>query len=216
MTDLAAGLIAWLVVYTYPVVGLTVLVSALGLPLPSTAVVLAAAGLAADGDPDPVVLAPVIFAAAVLGDLASYGLARWGGTAVVHRHGHRIGMTAERVAALEHRFERWGGWLVVATRCVLTGLALPTNILAGAGGYPARRFAAFAMLGEGIWTGGLMSLGWWYGSNWVALLEYVSDAATVLTALAIAGALGFTLVRLLRSNGTRAPVPAGRDDEPAP
>jgi membrane-associated protein len=199
VSDLAAALLAWLVVYSYPVVGLTVLVAAVGAPLPSTAVVLAAGGIAADGDPDPLILTAVIVVAAVSGDLLSYGLARWGGGAVLDRLGPGVGLTPDRLEPLERRFDRWGGLLVVATRCLLTGLALPTNLVAGAAGYPVRRFLGYAILGEAIWATGLISLGWWYGSNWVALLDYLDDAFTALTALAAAALLAIVLVRLLRS-----------------
>jgi membrane-associated protein len=202
VSDVAAALLAWLVLYSYPVVGLTVLVAAIGVPLPSTMVVLAAAGIAADGDPDPLLLSAVILLAAVAGDLLSYGIARWGGVAALERLGPLVGLTLARVELLERRFERWGGLLVVATRCLLTGLAVPMNVIAGAGGYPVRRFLAYAILGEAIWTGGLMTLGWWYGSNWVALVDYVNDAFTTLTALAAAALLAIVFVRLLRSKTT--------------
>ena len=208
MNDLAAALLAWLLIYSYPVVGLTVLVAAVGVPLPSTVVILAAGAMAADGDPNPYALVAVIVLAAVAGDLVSYGMARWGGGAVLDRMGPRVGLTPERIEPLERRFERWGGLLVVATRCVLTGLALPTNLIAGAGGYPLRRFLGYAILGESIWAGGLMGLGWWYGANWVALLDYLNDAFTALTALVLAGVLGFVLVRLLRSKPADDPTSA--------
>ena len=204
MNDLAATLLAWLVEYSYPVVAVAVLVAAVGVPLPTTVVVLAAGAMAADGDPNPYALAVVVVAAAVAGDLVSFLIARRGGEVVLDRLGPRVGLTPERIAPLERRFERWGGLLVVATRCVLTGLALPTNLVAGAGGYPLRQFAAYALVGESIWAAGLMGLGWWYGANWVALLDYLSDAFTALTALAVAGALGYILVKLLRSKPTPA------------
>ena len=204
MNDLAAALLAWLLVYSYPVVGLTVLVAATGAPLPSTVVVLAAGAMAADGDPNPYALAVTIVLAALAGDVLSFLIARRGGGAVLTRLGPRVGLTPERVVPLERRFERWGGLLVVATRCVLTGLALPTNLVAGTGGYPLRHFAAYALVGESIWAGGLMGLGWWYGANWVALLDYLNDAFTALTALVVAGALGYVLIRLLRAKPEEA------------
>ncbi|MDP8924151.1 MAG: DedA family protein [Chloroflexota bacterium] len=204
MSDIAASLLAWLIVYSYPVVGVTVLVSAVGVPLPSTVVVLAAGALTADGDPNPYALVAVVTLAAVAGDMVSYGIARWGGCIVIDRFGPRVGLTAERIAPLERRFERWGGLLVVATRCVLTGLALPTNLIAGVGGYPSRYFLTYALIGELIWASGLTGLGWWYGANWVALLDYLNDAFVALTALAVAGVLGYLLIRLARPK-----VPAG-------
>ena len=199
MSGIAATLLAWLLVYSYPVVGATVLVAAVGVPLPSTVVVLAAGALASDGDPNPFALFAVVMLAAVTGDLASFTIARRGGGAVLDRLGPRVGLTPERIEPLERRFERWGGLLVVATRCVLTGLALPTNLIAGAGGYPLRYFLGYALVGEAIWAAGLMGLGWWYGANWVALLDYLEDAFTTLTALVVAGGLGYALFRLVRS-----------------
>jgi len=204
VSDIAAALLAWLVVYSYPVVGLTVLVAAVGVPLPTTVVVLAAGALASDGDPNPYALFAVILLAAVSGDLLSFTIARRGGCLVIERFGPRVGLTQDRIAPLERRFERWGGLLVLATRCVLTGLALPTNLVAGAGGYPLRAFVGYALVGESIWAAGLMGLGWWYGANWVALLDYLEDAFTAITALVVAGGLGYVLLRLLRSKPTPA------------
>jgi membrane-associated protein len=164
--------------------------------------ILAAGALAADGDPSPYGLIAVIVLAAVVGDALSYVLARVGGGAALDRWGPRMGLTAERIAPLERRFERWGGLLVVATRCVLTGLALPTNLVAGAARYPLRSFLGYALVGESIWAGGLTGLGWWYGANWVALLEYLNDAFAALTALAVAAVIAIVLIRLLRASST--------------
>jgi membrane-associated protein len=199
VSSLAATLLAWLELYTYPVAALTVLIGALGVPLPTTIVVLAAGAISTDGDPNPFALFAVILVAAVVGDISSYCLARWAGHLTVHRFGQRVGLTPEVLGSVERRFQRWGGLLVVITRCLLTGMALPTNLVAGAGGYPAARFVIFAVAGEAIWSGMLVELGWLYGANWVSLLDYLENATTALTGLAVAGAIGYALVRLLRA-----------------
>ena len=199
MSEVATALIAWLAVYTYPVAGLTVLVGSVGVPLPSTVVVLAAGSFTTDGDPDFWLLFGVVLAAAVLGDVTSYSLGRWAGHVVVDRVGARVGLTRARIDAAARRFERWGGLLVLVTRCLLTGLALPTNLAAGASAYPLPRFLAWAVVGEAIWTGQLLGLGWLFGPGWVSLLDYLDDAVTALTALTVAAGLIWVLVRLLRA-----------------
>jgi membrane protein DedA with SNARE-associated domain len=103
------------------------------------------------------------------------------------------------MASVERQFGRWGGLLVVVTRCLLTGLALPTNLVAAGSGYSLTRFVMFAAIGETIWAAGLLWLGWLYGSNWVALIDYLDDAASALTGLAVSGVLAFVLYRLLRA-----------------
>jgi membrane protein DedA with SNARE-associated domain len=206
VSDLATMLVAWLAVNTYPVAALTVLVGAIGVPLPSAVIVLAAGSISTttDGDPELSVLFGVILVAAVVGDIVSYSLGRWGSQLVLGRVGARIGLTPERIAAAEHRFERWGGLLVVVTRCLLTGLALPTNLAAGASGYPLVRFFGYAVFGEALWTGGYLGLGWLFGPGWVSLLDYLDDAVTVLTTLAVAIVLVLVLVHLLRSTPTQS------------
>jgi membrane protein DedA with SNARE-associated domain len=205
VSDLATVLVAWLAVNTYPVAALTVLIGAIGVPLPSAVIVLAAGSISTtDGDPDLGVLFGVILVAAVVGDVVSYSLGRWGGDLVLGRIGAQIGLTPERIAAAEHRFDRWGGLLVVVTRCLLTGLALPTNLAAGASGYPLVRFFGYAVLGETLWTGGFLGLGWLFGPGWVSLLDYLDDAVTVLTTLAVAIVLVVVLVRLLRPSPTES------------
>ena len=91
MSSLAATLLAWLELYTYPVAALTVLIGALGVPLPTTIVVLGAGAITADGDPNPMGLFGIVLVAAVSGDMASYGIARWAGHVAVRRFGTRIG-----------------------------------------------------------------------------------------------------------------------------
>jgi membrane protein DedA with SNARE-associated domain len=198
VSDLATALIAWLAIYTYPVAALTVLVGSIGVPLPSAMVVLAAGSISTDGDPDVWLLFGIILTAAVLGDIASYSLGRWASHLVVDRFGSRIGLTRERIEAAERRFERWGGLAVLVTRFLLTGFALPTNLAAGAGTYPLAQFVAYTVVGEAIWTGQFLALGWLFGPSWVSLLDYLDDAVTVLTALALAVGLVVVLVRLLR------------------
>ncbi|MFN8633159.1 MAG: DedA family protein [Chloroflexota bacterium] len=198
MSSLATSLVAWLSVYTYPVAALTVLVGSLGVPLPSAVVVLAAGSFTTDGDPDPFTLFGIILVAAVVGDFGSYSVGRWAGHLVLGRLGAKVGLTRERVLAAEHRFERWGGLAVLVTRFLLTGLALPINLVAGGSTYPAARFLIWAVLGEAIWTGELLALGWMFGTNWVSLLDYLDDVVMLLTMLAIAAGLVYALVRLLR------------------
>lgn len=198
MNEIASALVAWLAVYTYPVAGLTVLVGSIGVPLPSTVVVLAAGSISTDGDPDFWMLFGVILVAAVLGDVTSYSLGRWTSHVVLGPVGARVGLTAARIEAVERSFERWGGLLILVSRCLLTGLALPTNLVAGASTYPMARFVAYVVVGEAIWTGQLLTLGWLFGPSWVSLLDYLDDAVMVLTMLALAIVLGIVLVRLLR------------------
>jgi membrane protein DedA with SNARE-associated domain len=203
VTELATALVDWLAVYTYPVATLTVLIGHIGVPFPASAVVIAAGSFAADGEDSPslLVLFTLVLTAAVTGDLVGYSLGRWAGLIVLGRWGAQLGITTARLEGAERRLERWGDLAVFLTRFLLTGLTVPTNLVAGASSYPLARFLAFAIPGSAIWTGQFLALGWWLGPNWVWLLDYLGDAAIVLTTLTVAAVLIFILVRQL---GTRA------------
>ena len=59
MSDLSsATLLSWLVDYSYPIVGLTVLVAAIGVPLPSTVLIPAAGAMAATATRAPTASSP--------------------------------------------------------------------------------------------------------------------------------------------------------------
>jgi membrane protein DedA with SNARE-associated domain len=202
--DVATALLAWLVLYTYPVAALTVLIGALGAPLPSAVIVLASGSITTDGDPDFWTLFGIILVAAVIGDMASYCMGRSAGHLLFGRWGAKIGVTPARLSTVEKKLERWGGLLVIVTRFLLTGLAVPTNLVAGASTYPFSRFFLFAVIGEAIWVGQLLALGWYFGPGWVSLLDYMDDIVMVLTMLAVAVILVMVLMRLLRPTPTPA------------
>lgn len=206
MTDLTTTLVDWLAVHTYLVATLTVLIGHIGVPFPASAVVIAAGAFAADGEDSPslLVLFILVLTAAVVGDLVGYSLGRWAGQIVFGRWGARLGATAARVEAAERRLERWGDLAVFLTRFLLTGLTVPTNLVAGATSYPLARFLAFGIPGSAIWTGQFLALGWWLGPNWVWFLDYLGDTALVLTALAVAAVLIVILVRQLRTRAAPA------------
>ena len=55
------------------------------------------------------------------------------------------------------------------------------------------------VLGQGIWATGLVSIGFWYGSNWRLVAEYLDGAFTPLTSLPVATVLALLLVGFFRS-----------------
>ncbi len=197
-------LLTWLLVYGYPVLFLTVLLGSLGVPLPVSLLVLAAGGFVADGDMDLMVVLLVVFGSAVMGDCIVYGAARWAGQEAVERHGSRIGLGAERLAAVRARFGTWLGLAIFMTRWLLTPLALPTSLVAGVSRYPLAQFATYVVVGELIWSSVYVSIGYVFGQSWQSISETVQDSAVLLAGLAITAiALGLLYV-VLRGQRTAA------------
>jgi membrane protein DedA with SNARE-associated domain len=129
-----------------------VALQALGLPLPGTTALIAAAVYAATGHGLPI--AGVIAAGALgalVGTAAGFGLGRWGGEGLLLRVGTRLRQSPARVQQLRHGFAAHGAvWLFVGR--FVTGLRNLTGLLAGASGMPLRRFFPISAAAAVTWA----------------------------------------------------------------
>lgn len=164
---------------------LAIFVGALGLPLPGTALLLAAGALARGGLVNAPVAAVMAVSAAVLGDGTSYLLARFGFKPVL---GRLEGNAAWRRA--EQAIERWGVFAILLSRFLVTPLALPTNLIVGGDRYPFVRFISLCLAGETVWVILFGGLGYLFAESWRAIGGFAGDLGLWLTGAAVA-AVGF-------------------------
>jgi membrane protein DedA with SNARE-associated domain len=143
-------------------------VESFGIPAPGQSILIVAAALTSSGGLDLVAVAVVAFAAATLGDNASYAVGRYGGRALVARFGRYVGMTEGRVARWSGRFSRHGAKLVVLARFV-DGLRQSNGVIAGMAGMTWRRFALLNCTGALLWVALWASVGWILGRHAGAL-----------------------------------------------
>ena len=208
MTDFSELVLTGLRTYGEWALGAATLVSALGLPLPATMLLLAAGAFMREG-----VLnwqAGVILAAlgAVLGDSASYLLGRYGGAMVVRR-----AQTAGTWHQAQGIFERWGGLTVFLTRFLLTPLALPVNLIAGGAHYTLWRFLGSVVSGELLWVLIFSGLGYAFADRWEALSTLVGDLSAVLVGVALLLIGGYLLRRFWPGRQKLAGAAPGDDQQ---
>jgi membrane protein DedA with SNARE-associated domain len=153
------------------VLGLALLLGALGLPMPVPLLGLAAGAFARQGLIDWRTLSVLGLMGAALGDSVSYGIGRFAG-GWVQRHFGRFLAAAWQKAG--DRFEQHGALAVYVTRFLLIPLAVPTNLIAGSSGYDFRRFLAHAVAGDASWIALYCGLGYIYGSRWQVISQLVS------------------------------------------
>lgn len=164
---------------------LAVFIGALGLPIPSTALLLAAGALARVGLVNVPVVAVLAVSVATVGDAASYGLARVGFAPFLSRlEGNAAWRRAERA------FGRRGVFAILLSRFLLTPLALPTNLIAAAARYPFGRYLSASLVGEAVWVVLFGGLGYLFAESWQSIGGFADDLGLWLTGAAIV-ALGF-------------------------
>lgn len=215
MTWLHDELLTLVLLYGYPVVAVVVFVGAVGMPLPSTAILLAAGAFAVEGELRLEVLIPLVAIAALAGDCVGYLVGRWIGYPALQHHGPRVGLTAVRLATVHEYFQAWAGPGVFLTRWLLTPAAPPLNLLAGATGFAAAAFVLFAGTGEILWSAAYVGLGYFFGASWSSVLDYVQDAPPVLVLLVLGLACVAAGIWLARRPARTTRPARGRTGQPA-
>lgn len=182
MSSLNDLLLTGLLNYGSILLGGTLFLAALGLPLPATMLLLAAGAFSQQGIVDVQTGSFAAITGAVSGDACSYLLGRYGW----ERLARLPGLTTLRATLAPHSrasriFSRWAGWSVLLTRFALTPLALPVNLLAGSTRYPWTHFMGMVVLGECLWVAIFLNLGRIFAQQW----ESLSQLATNITGLLV-------------------------------
>ena len=191
MTDLSELVLTNLTAYGAWVLGAATLISALGLPLPATMLLLAAGAFMRQGTLNW--QAGVFLAAlgAMVGDSVSYLLGRYA-SAVAFR---RAQTTATWYQA-QGVFQRWGGLAVFLSRFLLTPLASPVNLIAGSTHYTLWRFLGSVVSGELLWVLIFSGLGYTFADRWEALSDLMGNLSAVFMGMAVLLISGYLLRRV--------------------
>jgi len=180
--ELQALLLESLIDNTYPILAIAVLFGAIGLPMPTSMVVLAAGAFAAQG---LVGLPGVIFTTfffATLGDSTGFGFGKW---LSVNR-----GRLPVRIDSLLQfkgiGFDEHSHSIIFTSRFIFTGIGSPVNVLSGLKKTSYPTFFRYAASGELIWSLEMSLLGFFLGAHLDELYGFISDfsfAAVLLLAV---------------------------------
>lgn len=188
--DLTDFLLDSLATYGPMALGLALLVGNMGLPTPTTPLLLAGGALAREGLLDWQAAAALGFLGAILGDMFSYAVGRSGWDWAQKTLSRRRADLWNRALA---RFQRHAGMAVYLTRFVLTTLDVPVNLIAGSSHYPFGRFLTADLAGRATWFVVFGGLGYIAGSQWRAASQLV-DEYSLWLAIAILFFLGAALL----------------------
>jgi membrane protein DedA with SNARE-associated domain len=177
-----------------PVLFAAALLSCAGLPIPTSAMMLAAGAFVASGDMGlwPVVAAALV--GAVVGDQIGYFAGRFGGEPLWQRFRERPKLRPTMDRAQEELRRRALG-AVIVSRFPLSALGPWINLAAGATRVPWARFSLGVMSGDAVWVG-IYLVGGAYFADKVAALG--TSLTSVLAAVALLG-LAMVLGRILWS-----------------
>jgi len=186
-----------LLVYGYPVLGATLLLGAIGLPLPDGIAAAAAGSLAAQGRMDWLSAGAIIVAASVLGDMVGYGIGRLLGGGILERHARWFGFSPARRARAQALFQQWGLFTVFITRTFVSYLSSAASLLAGVAHYQLAQFLGVAVAGRIVWAAAYLALGYAVGSDLEAAAGFLTNLSLLLLLLTVLAGSGLIAADLV-------------------
>jgi membrane-associated protein len=172
--------------------------------LPGDSLLFAAGTLAGAGILDPLLLAGVLMAAAVLGDAANYAVGRYVGRRALDGRLGRF-VPARHLERTEAFYRRHGGKTIILARFV-PFVRTFAPFVAGLSCMDPRRFFIFNVVGAALWVGAFVAAGYFFGSvTWVR--DHLSIVVVVTVALSLAPAAVSAAVAWLRRRRNAVRVP---------
>lgn len=184
--------------YGAPLFGLILFMGALGIPVPASILLIAAGAFSQQGALDVYSTAILGLIGAVAGDAVSFGM----GFYAKHWVDRRFSGSAMWKNA-QDSFASRAGWAVYLTRFLITALAIPTNLIAGGSGFRFRSFMVYDIAGEITWITLYGGLGYWFGSEWELVSNFINNFGGLLLGVLILVAGIILAIRWSRSNATQ-------------
>ena len=173
-------LLTQMINYGAPVFGALLFLGALGVPIGASVLVIAAGAFSQQGIFNWPLMAILGLIGAIVGDAISFGIGFYARDWVEDRFGR---LAAWRNA--KKSFDARAGLAIYLTRFLITALAIPTNLIAGGSGIQFRRFMIYDSLGELTWIVLYGGLGYWFGSQWELVSDFISNFGGLIFGLII-------------------------------
>ncbi|WP_241004304.1 DedA family protein [Conexibacter sp. SYSU D00693] len=178
----------------YAVLAFLILVENLFPPIPSEVILPLAGAQVAAGDMSylPAVLTATV--GSVVGALVLYGIARFGGRAILLRWGRVLRLDHQRLDRADDWFDRHGSPIVFFGR-LIPGVRSVVSVPAGLSEMPLARFVGLTTAGSLLWNAALIGGGWALGEQWRDVSHAVEDFDLLLVGSFVVAMAAFVVWR---------------------
>jgi membrane protein DedA with SNARE-associated domain len=192
--DLQTTLLDALSTYGPLAIFVSILISAVGLPLPTSFLLIVAGSFVAQASLElwQVLIAGI--AGAVIGDHIGYGIGWWAGHEAVARIGKRMNALA-LIDKAEAMSNKWGGVSIFFSRWFVTAVGPYINFTSGIARYRPPLFTLFVVLGEALWVGIYVALGYLFSDSLSTITDALGDFTWLALGVGAIVVLGYLLLR---------------------
>lgn len=134
-------------------------------------VMLASGFLYRLGQFDLVPLYIALIAGDFVADIGWYAVGRFGAWPIINKYGKFLNITPEIIFKIEKRFKTYQNKILIISKLTMGfGFALATLIVAGLLRVDFKKYLVLNFFGGFIWTGLLLTLGYFFGNAYEALV----------------------------------------------
>ncbi|MBV7409901.1 DedA family protein [Maritimibacter sp. DP1N21-5] len=204
---MTGDLVALVPTYGLALLGAATFFSCIAVPIPASLIMLAGGAFAAGGDLDVATTFIACLAGALAGDQAGYAIGQRGAT-LIDRIEARYPARAVVLARARTFTAKWGAPGVFLSRWLVSPLGPYVNLLSGASRTHWRVFTIWSALGEVIWVGLYVGLGFLFSAHIADIAQIAGNFSGLLVAILVAVLLGRIIwTRIVEHNTDAAPDP---------
>ena len=177
--------LSYFLIYQYFLLFFVVVLASFGLPLPATALLVAAGAFAAQGYLE---IESIVFwwiLSRVLGDTISYFVALRYGRRSLARVGFGSMLQSPKFTTIEELFKKYTKTSIFLSRFLVTNLGPVVNILAGLWHISFKKFLLFGFLGEVLYVLIFSGLGYIFSDQWEVISSIAGNITSVLVLIII-------------------------------
>lgn len=174
-----------------------VTMACLGIPLPSSMIVMTAGGFAASDDLVLWQVFAITLIGFIIGDQLAFLLARSKGEAVLNFCRKRAS-SAKIVDKAENSFNKYGSIAIFLSRTILSPLGPYIAYISGAAKFSWVRFTVIAVIGAACWAAAYSYMGYLFASKLTQMSGILTNVLGFALAVALLFGLGYWLLRAWR------------------
>ena len=141
----------------------------------------------------------VLMGADLIGDVMWYCIGYYGNKKLVNSLGKYFGLTEKSYAAIEKAYQKYHDWILIISKITM-GLGFPFVILTMAGvvKVPFKRYITLNIVGQLVWTGALLAIGYYLG-NFYLKVNKGFNAVSFIVIFILLFVVIFAIGRIVRT-----------------
>ncbi len=177
--------LSYLLLYKYLILFLVVLLASIIIPLPATALLIAAGAFSIQGYFNIYNVLIFGFLASVLGDCFGYLISFRYGKKLLEEIGLKKFLQNPKFISLEKEFIAHSSPSIFLSRFLFTHLGTSVNILSGMTKISSKKFFFYDASGEAVYVLLYCGTGYFFGSRWEYISNILGYAAAVMLLIAL-------------------------------